>query len=108
VVDFRSAARKSHNGQKWVFWGVIAEMIIGFGLAIWEGNELIKNNPLNQNASEIRAIAVIDVNATNTYPALDFSVLSDAYMELLGTNVYGDSYFGLIPKNFPREFAHKR
>ncbi len=43
IKDFRSSERKSHCGQKWVFWGVIAEMILGFGVAIWEGNEMIKS-----------------------------------------------------------------
>src|ERR1039458_1695939 len=108
IEDFRSSARKSHCGQKWVFWGVIAEMIIGFGIAIWEGNELMENTPLSQPASQIRAVAVIDINETNTYPALDFSILHETYLELLGTNIYTDSYYALIPQGFPREFSHRR
>ena len=41
IEDFRSSKWKSHCGQKWVFWGVVAEMILGFGIAVWEGHETI-------------------------------------------------------------------
>jgi hypothetical protein len=44
IEDFRSSEQKSHCGQKWVFWGVIAEMILGFGIVIWEGADMIKTD----------------------------------------------------------------
>jgi hypothetical protein len=90
----------------WLFLmiGIAIETGVAGRAAIYE----LQNKPLNQPASEIKAIAVIDIDSTNTYPALDFSVPNDTYLELLGANIYGESYFGLIPKNFPREFVHKR
>ena len=105
--DFRVARSRAAWGRKLVMYGVLWEVITAFSIAAYDCWEINKNNPMNQPASEIEAIAVIDVDQTNTFPALDFSVLSETSLELLGTNIYTDSYFGLIPKTFPREFTHR-
>lgn len=65
VEDFRSSARKSHSGQKWVFWGVITEMVIGFGIAIWEGHEILKSDPMNQPVTSLRVVLFVNLIGTN-------------------------------------------
>lgn len=108
LKDFRKSESRKKIGERFVRWGVFAEVVLGFSVAAFEGWEALKNAPLNAPASVIRAIAVIDINQTNPYPRLDFSVLNNTYLELLGKNIYRDSYFGLIPNTFLREFVHKR
>ena len=37
IGDFRSSKLKARRGLRWVFWGVVAEMALGFALAVWDG-----------------------------------------------------------------------
>jgi hypothetical protein len=62
VEDFRSSKRKSHCGRKWVFWGVIAEMVLGFGIAVWEGHEMIKTDQHMEQIDPIN-LPVLNINA---------------------------------------------
>lgn len=68
IKEFRSSKAKARRGLKLVFWGVVAELILGFTLTVVEGigsmktaNEIAKNSPLNQQVSDVSINAVLNV-----------------------------------------------
>jgi hypothetical protein len=105
ILEDQNPSEKLENA--WLGGGVFAEILLGFFVASWDGWQAIKYNPLNQPVADIKAIAVIDVNQTNLYLP-DFSVLQDTHLELMGTNIYGQSFASLIPQNLPRRFVHRK
>lgn len=69
IGEFRSSKLKAHRGLKWVFWGVIAEMVLGFALAVWDGweirqvtSDIAKNDPFKQPITSITADVTIRYN----------------------------------------------
>jgi hypothetical protein len=85
VKDFRSSKQKAHSGQKWVFWGVVAEVVIAFALAAWEGSEMIDTNrrietaaPENQTIASVTAQVNLEVAGTSHW---DNDKVAHSYIE---------------------------
>src|SRR5208282_5658559 len=71
VADLRSSKAKAKLGEKLVRWGVFAETVLAFILAISEGlnaiktaNVIAKSDPRNANISDMSATAILIVMGT--------------------------------------------
>ena len=72
VVRKKEQLRRA--GERFVRWGVFAEMVLGFTIATWEGWKEFENNPLNQPVSIVSAILRITVDAKNYDPKKPISL----------------------------------
>jgi hypothetical protein len=93
IEDFRSSKLKAHRGLKWVFWGVVAEMILGFAIAVWDGWEIrqaninaIKNDPLNQPVFDVSASVFIKLKGEK------FEIPNSNAGYLIAIMTLGESY----------------
>ena len=89
--------------------GIVAEVITAALLTIREERNEYKTNPLNQPISTVEAIAEVDIAETDTNALQpDFACLTDSHLSLMGSNIYQDCYFSLIPRSLPLKFIHRR
>ncbi|MGA2751621.1 MAG: hypothetical protein ABSG59_22880 [Verrucomicrobiota bacterium] len=52
INDFRLSKDRAHRGLRWVFWGVVLETVLGFGVAMWEGAQFFKTEEQSKVVSE--------------------------------------------------------
>ena len=71
VDVFRRSEHFRRVGERFVRWGVFAEMLIGFGIAAWGGWQELENNPLNRPIASVYAIARFEMRGTNFRTSLD-------------------------------------
>jgi hypothetical protein len=55
IDDFRKSDSRKKIGERFVRWGVFAEVVLGFCVGSWSGWQELKNNPSNQPIKSIEA-----------------------------------------------------
>jgi hypothetical protein len=80
IEAFRTFKTMESRGRKWVFWGVLFEVIIAFALSIKDGvqyhrleKEIFANDPRQQPVSDILVSVVVKLEGTN------FERINDPY-----------------------------
>jgi len=61
IKDFRLSKKRAHCGLKFVFWGVVLETALGFGVAMWEGWQAIESDPLNKPVASATAFLTLQL-----------------------------------------------
>ncbi len=97
INDFRKSETRAHTGLQWVFWGVIAEMALGFVVAAWDGWEAIQNDPMNRPITDISALVTFRVNRQDVLEVPHFGGPSVATLGLIEPQ--GNPPFPLLAHN---------